>query len=96
VFLAIERLYAEALPQPAFAEKLQQKYRVVIAGPTTVPGNAVRTTHADGLPSDTTVFPPIPVSMRAAPHIVAVHFWVIYSNSHRNIAQHPVTPGSGA
>jgi DNA recombination protein RmuC len=36
MFLATEGLYAEALRQPAFVEELQQKYRVVIAGPTTV------------------------------------------------------------
>jgi DNA recombination protein RmuC len=36
MFLATEGLYAEALRQPAFVDELQQKYRVVIAGPTTV------------------------------------------------------------
>jgi DNA recombination protein RmuC len=36
MFLATEGLYAEALRQPAFVEEIQQKYRVVIAGPTTV------------------------------------------------------------
>lgn len=36
MFLATEGLYAEALRQPAFVEELLQKYRVVIAGPTTV------------------------------------------------------------
>jgi DNA recombination protein RmuC len=36
MFLATEGLYAEALRQPAFIEELQQKYRVVIAGPTTL------------------------------------------------------------
>lgn len=36
MFLATEGLYAEALRQPAFVEELQQRYRVVIAGPTTV------------------------------------------------------------
>src|SRR6202041_134827 len=36
MFLATEGLYAEALPQPQFVEEMQQKYRVVIAGPTTL------------------------------------------------------------
>jgi DNA recombination protein RmuC len=36
MFLATEGLYAEALRQPAFVEELQHKYRVVIAGPTTL------------------------------------------------------------
>jgi DNA recombination protein RmuC len=36
MFLATEGLYAEALRQPQFTEELQQKYRVVIAGPTTL------------------------------------------------------------
>ena len=36
MFLATEGLYAEALRQPQFAEQIQQKYRVVIAGPTTL------------------------------------------------------------
>ncbi|MGH8229487.1 MAG: DNA recombination protein RmuC [Steroidobacteraceae bacterium] len=36
MFLATEGLYAEALRQPAFVEELQQTYRVVVAGPTTV------------------------------------------------------------
>jgi len=36
MFLATEGLYAEALREPAFVEELQQKYRVVIAGPTTL------------------------------------------------------------
>lgn len=36
MFLATEGLYAEALRQPVFVEELLQKYRVVIAGPTTV------------------------------------------------------------
>ena len=36
MFLATEGLYAEALRQPAFVEELQQKFRVVIAGPTTL------------------------------------------------------------
>lgn len=33
MFLATEGLYSEALRQQAFVEELQQKYRVVIAGP---------------------------------------------------------------
>jgi DNA recombination protein RmuC len=36
MFLATEGLYAEALRQPQFVEELQQRYRVVIAGPTTL------------------------------------------------------------
>jgi DNA recombination protein RmuC len=36
MFVATEGLYAEALRQPQFTEELQQKYRVVIAGPTTL------------------------------------------------------------
>lgn len=36
MFLATEGLYAEALRQPAFVEELLQKYRIVIAGPTTL------------------------------------------------------------
>ena len=36
MFLATEGLYAEALRQPQFMEEMQQKYRVVIAGPTTL------------------------------------------------------------
>jgi DNA recombination protein RmuC len=36
MFLATEGLYAEALRQPQFVEELQQKFRVVIAGPTTL------------------------------------------------------------
>jgi DNA recombination protein RmuC len=36
MFLATEGLYAEALREPQFAEEIQQKYRVVIAGPTTL------------------------------------------------------------
>ncbi len=36
MFLATEGLYAEILRQPAFIEELQQKYRVVVAGPTTL------------------------------------------------------------
>jgi DNA recombination protein RmuC len=36
MFLATEGLYAEALRQPQFTEEIQQKYRVVIAGPTTL------------------------------------------------------------
>lgn len=35
MFLATEGLYAEVLRQPALAEDLQQRYRVVVAGPTT-------------------------------------------------------------
>jgi DNA recombination protein RmuC len=36
MFLATEGLYAEALRQPAFLEELQQQYRIVVAGPTTL------------------------------------------------------------
>src|ERR1700722_19117091 len=36
MFLATEGLYAEALRQPQFVEEMKQKYRVVIAGPTTL------------------------------------------------------------
>lgn len=36
MFLATEGLYAEALRQPALVEELQQKYRIVLAGPTTL------------------------------------------------------------
>src|ERR1700722_11048514 len=36
MFLATEGLYAEALRQPQFIEELQQRFRVVIAGPTTL------------------------------------------------------------
>ena len=36
MFLATEGLYAEVLRQPALVEELQQRYRVVLAGPTTV------------------------------------------------------------
>ena len=36
MFLATEGLYAEVLRQPAFVEELQQRYRVVVAGPTTL------------------------------------------------------------
>jgi len=36
MFLATEGLYAEALRQPAFIEELQQQYRIVLAGPTTL------------------------------------------------------------
>jgi DNA recombination protein RmuC len=36
MFLATEGLYAEALRQPQFVEEMQQKYRVAIAGPTTL------------------------------------------------------------
>ena len=36
MFLATEGLYAEALRQPAFVEELQQRYRVIVAGPTTL------------------------------------------------------------
>ena len=36
MFLATEGLYAEALRQPQFMEEMQQQYRVVIAGPTTL------------------------------------------------------------
>ena len=36
MFLATEGLYAEILRQPAFVEDLQRRYRVVVAGPTTI------------------------------------------------------------
>ena len=36
LFLATEGLYAEALRQPALIEDLQQRFRVVLAGPTTL------------------------------------------------------------
>jgi DNA recombination protein RmuC len=36
MFLATEGLYAEVLRQPAFIEDLQHRYRVVVAGPTTL------------------------------------------------------------
>lgn len=36
MFLATEGLYAEVLRQPALAEDLQLRYRVVVAGPTTL------------------------------------------------------------
>ena len=36
MFLATEGLYAEVLRQPALVEDLQQRYRVVLAGPTTL------------------------------------------------------------
>lgn len=36
MFLATEGLYAEALRQPAFVEDLQHRFRVVVAGPTTL------------------------------------------------------------
>ena len=36
MFLATEGLYAELLRQPALVEDLQQRYRVVLAGPTTL------------------------------------------------------------
>ena len=36
MFLATEGLYAEVLRQPALVEDLQQLYRVVVAGPTTL------------------------------------------------------------
>jgi DNA recombination protein RmuC len=36
MFLATEGLYAEALRQPQFVEEILQKYRTVIAGPTTL------------------------------------------------------------
>ncbi|HDR16718.1 MAG TPA: DNA recombination protein RmuC [Desulfobacteraceae bacterium] len=36
MFLATEGLYAEVLRQPALVEDLQQQYRVVLAGPTTL------------------------------------------------------------
>jgi DNA recombination protein RmuC len=36
MFLATEGLYAEVLRQPALVEDLQQRYRIVLAGPTTL------------------------------------------------------------
>lgn len=36
MFLATEGLYGEALRQPALVEDLQRRYRIVIAGPTTL------------------------------------------------------------
>ncbi len=36
MFLATEGLYAEALRMPGLSDTLQQKYRVVLAGPTTI------------------------------------------------------------
>ena len=36
MFLATEGLYAEVLRQPRLVEDLQQRYRVVVAGPTTL------------------------------------------------------------
>jgi DNA recombination protein RmuC len=36
MFLATEGLYAEVVRQPALVEDLQQRYRVVCAGPTTL------------------------------------------------------------
>ncbi len=36
MFLATEGLYAEVVRQPALMEDLQQRYRVVVAGPTTL------------------------------------------------------------
>ena len=36
IFLPIEGLYAEVLRDPAAAERLQRKYRVVVAGPATL------------------------------------------------------------
>jgi DNA recombination protein RmuC len=36
LFLPIEGLYAEALKRPSLSEKLQTKYRVIVAGPTTL------------------------------------------------------------
>lgn len=36
MFLATEGLYAEALREPGFQERLQREYRVIIAGPTTL------------------------------------------------------------
>jgi DNA recombination protein RmuC len=36
MFLATEGLYAECVRQPALVEDLQQRYRVVVAGPTTL------------------------------------------------------------
>lgn len=36
MFLATEGLYAEVLRQPALVEELQQRFRIVLAGPTTL------------------------------------------------------------
>ena len=36
MFLATEGLYAEVLRQPALTEELQQRFRIVVAGPTTL------------------------------------------------------------
>lgn len=36
MFLATEGLYSEVLRQPALTEELQQKFRIVVAGPTTL------------------------------------------------------------
>ena len=36
MFLATEGLYAEVLRQPALVDDLQQRHRVVVAGPTTL------------------------------------------------------------
>jgi DNA recombination protein RmuC len=36
MFLATEGLYAEALREPGFQERLHRQYRVIIAGPTTL------------------------------------------------------------
>lgn len=36
MFLPSEGLYAEALRRPGFTDKLQSKYRIVVAGPTTL------------------------------------------------------------
>jgi DNA recombination protein RmuC len=36
MFLATEGLYAEVMRQPGFVEDLQHRYRVVVAGPTTL------------------------------------------------------------
>ncbi len=36
MFLATEGLYAEVIRQPALVDELQQRYRVVVAGPTTL------------------------------------------------------------
>ena len=36
MFLATEGLYGEALRQPSLVEELQRRYRIVIAGPTTL------------------------------------------------------------
>lgn len=36
MFLATEGLYAEVLRQPALVEEIQQRYRIVLAGPTTL------------------------------------------------------------